>query len=34
VVAGLMVSLIAYEAIRFAEGRDRVRHEAGYEPPS
>lgn len=34
VVAALMVSLIAYEAIRFAEGRDRVRHEAGYEPPS
>lgn len=33
-VAGLMVSLISYESIRFAEGRDRVRHEAGYEPPS
>ena len=26
VVAGLCVGLIAYEAIRFAEARDRVRH--------
>ena len=28
VVAGLCVGLIAYEAIRFAEARDRVRHAA------
>jgi len=34
VVAGLMVALITYEAIRYADGRARVRHEAGDEPPS
>ena len=34
VTAGLMVALITYESIRFADGRDRVRHEAGDEPPS
>jgi hypothetical protein len=28
IVAGLCVGLIAYEAIRFAEARDRVRHAA------
>ena len=28
VVAALCVGLIAYEAIRFAEARDRVRHAA------
>ena len=27
-VAALCVGLIAYEAIRFAEARDRVRHAA------
>jgi hypothetical protein len=29
-----MVSLIAYEAIRFAEARDRIRHELAREPLS
>jgi len=29
-----MVALITYEAIRYADGRARVRHEAGDEPPS
>jgi hypothetical protein len=32
-VAALCVGLIAYEAIRFAEARDRVRH-AQAEPAS
>ena len=26
VVAGLMCALVAYEAIRYAEGRDQIRH--------
>jgi low temperature requirement protein LtrA len=34
IVAGAMCALIAYEAIRFAAGRDRVRHELAAEPPS
>ncbi|MGH9212459.1 MAG: low temperature requirement protein A [Acidimicrobiales bacterium] len=34
VTAGLMVALIVYEAIRFAEGRDQVRHAEGEEAPS
>ncbi len=33
-VAGAMVTLIAYEAIRFAEGRDKIRHGGGSQPPS
>ena len=33
-VALAMVGLITYEAVRFAEGRDRVRHQVGVEPPS
>jgi low temperature requirement protein LtrA len=33
VVTGVCVALVAYEAIRFAEARDRVRHpEAASEP--
>ncbi len=31
-VAGLLVALIVYEATRFAEARDRVRHELAHEP--
>ncbi len=34
IVAGLMCALIAYEAIRFAEGRDQVRHYDGAQAPS
>jgi low temperature requirement protein LtrA len=34
VVAALMVALIAYEAVRFAEGRDQVRHRDGRMTPS
>ncbi len=34
IVAGLMCALIAYEAIRFAEGRHQVRHAEGQRPPS
>jgi low temperature requirement protein LtrA len=34
VTAGLMVTLIVYEAIRFAEGRDQVRHAGGETAPS
>lgn len=37
-VAVLLVTLfwamISYEAIRFAEGRERVRHQLAAEPPS
>jgi len=32
--AGSMVALITYEANRFAEGRDQVRHAEGDMPPS
>ena len=32
-VASLVVGLIAYEAIRFAEARDRVRHAAEPAAP-
>ena len=32
-VTGLVVALVAYEAIRFADYRDRVRHEVTDEPP-
>jgi low temperature requirement protein LtrA len=34
VIATTMVALITYEAIRFSEGRDQVRHQVGAEPPS
>jgi hypothetical protein len=34
ITAGLMVALIAYEAIRFAEGRDQVRHADRQTAPS
>ena len=33
-VAVVLCSMIAYEAIRFAEGRDQVRHQLAAEPPS
>jgi low temperature requirement protein LtrA len=29
ILAGLLALLIAYEAIRFAEARDRIRHQLG-----
>jgi low temperature requirement protein LtrA len=32
VLAALLVSLIAYEAIRFADARNRIRHELAREP--
>jgi low temperature requirement protein LtrA len=32
IVAALLVCLIAYEAIRFAEARDRIRHQLAGEP--
>jgi low temperature requirement protein LtrA len=32
VLAGVMTALIAYEAIRFADARDRVRHQVAREP--
>jgi low temperature requirement protein LtrA len=31
-LAGILAVLIAYEAIRFAEARDRIRHELAREP--
>jgi hypothetical protein len=34
ITAGLMVALIAYEAIRFSEGRDQVRHADRQTAPS
>ncbi len=34
VTTGLMVALITYEANRFAEGRDQVRHAEGDMAPS
>jgi low temperature requirement protein LtrA len=34
VVSGLLCAMIAYEAIRFAAARDRVRHQLAAEPPS
>jgi len=34
ILAGVLTALIAYEAIRFAEARDRVRHELAREPAS
>lgn len=34
VTTALMVALIAYEAIRFAAGRDQVRHADGHATPS
>ena len=34
VVTGLMGALITYEAVRFAEGRDQVRHADGHAAPS
>jgi low temperature requirement protein LtrA len=33
-VTALVCGMIAYEAIRFAEGREGVRHRVGAEPPS
>jgi low temperature requirement protein LtrA len=32
IIAALLVALIAYEAIRYADSRDRVRHELAREP--
>ena len=32
ILAGLLVALIAYEAIRYADARERVRHELAREP--
>jgi low temperature requirement protein LtrA len=32
ILAAILVALIAYEAIRFADARDRVRHELAHEP--
>jgi low temperature requirement protein LtrA len=32
--AALLCAMIAYEAVRFADGRNRVRHELHAEPPS
>jgi low temperature requirement protein LtrA len=32
VLAGVLVVLVAYEAIRFADARDRVRHELARQP--
>ena len=34
VLARVLAALIAYEAIRFAEARDRVRHELAREAQS
>jgi low temperature requirement protein LtrA len=34
IVTALFCALIAYEAIRFAEARERVRHQLAAEPPS
>jgi low temperature requirement protein LtrA len=34
ILAAVLAALIAYEAIRFAEARDRVRHELAREAPS
>jgi low temperature requirement protein LtrA len=34
VVSALLCAMIAYEAIRFAAARDRVRHQLAAEPPS
>jgi low temperature requirement protein LtrA len=31
ILTALLVALIAYETIRFAEARDRIRHELGHE---
>ena len=32
VMAAILVLLISYEAIRFADARDRIRHELGRMP--
>jgi len=32
ILAGLLAALIAYEAIRYAESRDRIRHQLAREP--
>ena len=34
VVTVLMCLLITYEAVRFADGRDQIRHADGHTPPS
>jgi hypothetical protein len=34
ILGALVISLIAYEAIRFADARDRIRHELAREPIS
>jgi low temperature requirement protein LtrA len=34
ILAGVLTALIAYEAIRFADARDRVRHELAREAPA
>jgi hypothetical protein len=32
ILAALLATLIAYEAIRYAESRDRIRHQLAREP--
>jgi low temperature requirement protein LtrA len=32
ILAGLLSALIAYEAIRYADARDHVRHQLAHEP--
>lgn len=32
VVAGIMVALIAFEAVRYASARHRIRHHGGHTP--
>jgi low temperature requirement protein LtrA len=34
ILAAVLLALIAYEALRFAEARDRVRHQLAREPTS
>ena len=33
-VTAVMCALIAYETIRYAEARDRIRHQLAAEPPA
>ncbi len=34
ILTALLVALIAYEALRYADSRDRVRHQFAREPAS
>ena len=34
ILTALLVVLIAYEALRYAESRDRIRHQLAREPAS